>query len=281
MPAHGVELHVATAGTGIPIILLHGFPECWYSWRRQIPVLANAGFHVMAPDMRGYNLSDRPAGVQAYHLRNLVADVAALVQSTRRGCAHIVGHDWGGIVAWTFAGMYPEMVDRLVILNAPHMRIYLERLHRPSQLVRSSYLLLFQIPRLAEFVLSARNHAALRRMFRHTPGSARAYTDEDVAYYIDAMSQPGALTAALNYYRANRRRDAIELARSAETRAHTLVIWGDRDPALHESNLEGLVRVAPKVRVHEIRSAGHWVHNEAPNEVNRVLLAFLHPDYRA
>jgi pimeloyl-ACP methyl ester carboxylesterase len=271
----GVELHVARAGEGPPVILLHGFPEHWYSWRRQIAALADAGFSVYAPDMRGYNLSDKPVGRDAYHLRHLVADVAALVRATGRARAHVVGHDWGGIVAWTFAGQHPERLDKLVILNAPHLRIYLEKVRRPPQMFRSWYVLFFQLPILPERALSAQDFRAVRDMFTHYPARRGAFTDEDVKQYIEALARPGALTAGLNYYRANLSSDSLEFARSAYTEAETLVIWGERDPALGTELLQGLERVAPRVRVHRIPNVSHWVQNEAPEEVTDVLVGFL------
>jgi pimeloyl-ACP methyl ester carboxylesterase len=272
---HGVGLHVARAGEGPPVVLLHGFPECWYSWRRQIEALARAGFSVLAPDLRGYNLSDKPAGRDAYHLRLLVEDVAALVRTTGQARAHVVGHDWGGILAWTLAGERPELLDKLVILNAPHLRLYFEKVRRPPQLFRSWYVLFFQLPALPERALSAGDFRAVRDMFKRYPAREGAFTGEDIDRYIEALSRPGALTAGLNYYRANLTSDRLEIARSARTEAETLIIWGERDPALGTELLEGIERVAPRVRVHRIPDASHWVQNEAPEEVNRVLVDFL------
>jgi epoxide hydrolase 4 len=272
----GINLHVARTGDGPPVLLLHGFPEDWRSWKRQLPALADAGFSAVAPDLRGYNESDRPLERGAYHLRHLVADVAAIVRATGRGRAHIVGHDWGGILAWTFAGAHPELVDRLVILNAPHLQIYMEKAMRPSrQMLRAWYLLFFRIPRLPEWALSARDFAAVRDMFRRGPKQP-AFTDADIDDYVRALSRPGALTAALNWYRANLgSRDAIDLARGARVEAPALVIWGDHDPALGIELLDGVERFAPRVRVHRIARASHWVQNEAAGEVNDVMIDFL------
>lgn len=271
----GVELHVAEAGSGTPVILLHGFPENWTSWRHQIAALAAAGFSAWAPDLRGYNLSDRPSERSAYRLRHLVADVAAMVRATGAQRAHVVGHDWGGIIAWTFAGQYPELVDKLVILNAPHMRIYFKKVRRLPQLLRSWYVLFFQLPFVPEGALAACHFRAVRRMFEKSPARKGAFSKADIGNYIEALAHPGALTAALNYYRANMRGDQLGLARSSHIDAPTLVIWGERDPALSIGLLDGLEQVAPRVTVHRIPDAGHWVQNEAPDEVNRVLISFL------
>jgi epoxide hydrolase 4 len=271
----GLFLHVPRAGQGPPVILLHGFPENWRSWTHQIPALASAGFSVLAPDLRGYNESDRPLERDAYHLKHLVADVAALVRATGHARAHVVGHDWGGIVAWTLAGAHPELLDRLVILNAPHLDVYLRHAQRPSrQMLRSWYTLFFRIPRLPEWALSARHFHLIRDLFRRQPYQP-AFSEDETAAYIEALSKPGALTAALNWYRENAAPDAVHLARSARIDAPTLVIWGERDPALGVELLDGLENVAALVRIHRIADASHWVQNEAPDEVNRVLIEFL------
>ena len=271
----GLSLHVARAGSGPAVVLLHGFPENWRSWTHQIHALASAGFSVLAPDLRGYNESDRPAHRSAYHLRHLVADVVALVQATGQVRAHIAGHDWGGIVAWTFGGAHPDLLDRLVILNAPHLDLYFQCVRRPSrQWLRSWYTLFFRVPRLPEFALAAWSFRALRAELRRST-EAPAFSDEEVDAYMTALARPGALTAALNWYRENAAADAIHLARSARIAAPTLVIWGERDPALGVELLDGLERVAPDVRVLRLPRVGHWVQNEAPDVVNRAMTDFL------
>jgi pimeloyl-ACP methyl ester carboxylesterase len=273
----GVGLHVVRAGPdrGVPVVLLHGFPEHWISWRRQIPALARAGFAVLAPDLRGYHLSDKPAAPDAYRLRALVEDVAALVRDTGQPKAHVVGHDWGGIVAWTFAGEHPELLDRLVILNAPHLRLYVGKAWRPPQLLKSWYVLFFRLPGLSERALSAGDFAAVRRMFRDLPTRPDAFTAADIDEYVAALSRSGSLTAGLNYYRANLTPARLRIARAARTDAETLVLWGDRDPALGVELLEGIERVAPRARVRRLPGVGHWVQNEAPAAVNRALIGFL------
>jgi pimeloyl-ACP methyl ester carboxylesterase len=272
----GIDLHVVMAGGGPPIILLHGFPENWRSWRRQIPVLAAAGFSVLVPDMRGYNLSGRPLEQHAYQSDHLVADVAALVRATGHPRAHIVGHDWGGIIAWTFADKHPELVDRLVILNAPHLKIYAQEVRHPRQMFKSWYMLFFLLPGLPELALSANNFKAVRDMFKLRPARKGTFSDKEIEAYIEALSQPGALTAALNYYRANLTiANMRKIALSTPINAETLVIWGELDPALGIHLLEGLERVAPRLRVHRIRDSSHWIQNEAPDEVNRIMIDFL------
>jgi epoxide hydrolase 4 len=272
--AAGVRLHVATCGTGQPVLLLHGFPEFWYSWRRQLPVLADAGLQAVAPDMRGYNLSDRPKGRRAYTISALVADVAALAR--RYGApVSVVGHDWGGVVAWAFAGRHPELLQRLVIINAPHPDLYLRSLRRPPQMLMSWYVGVFQIPLLPELALRARDHALVRRMFRAAAARPHAFSEEEIDTYVRAIARPGALTAALNYYRAARIESELEQARRARVEAETMVIWGEKDTALDVVQLDGLERVAPRLRVHRLPDVGHWVQSEAPETVNRLLVEFL------
>lgn len=275
MAGNGIDLHVVAAGKGPAVILLHGFPENWRSWLHQIPVLAAAGFSVLVPDMRGYNLSERPAEQDAYKLDRLVADIAALVHATGYPRAHIVGHDWGGIIAWSFADRYPELVDKLVILNAPHPKIYLEKVRHLPQMLRSWYVLFFLLPRLPELMLSANNYQAIRDMFQLRPARRGAFGKRDIEHYIEALSQPGALTAALDYYRANVPGGLRKFAQDGRINAETLVIWGELDPALGPELLDGLSNVASHVRVYRIPDASHWVQNEAPAEVNQALVDFL------
>jgi epoxide hydrolase 4 len=275
LPGYNLLLHTVRAGRGQPVILLHGFPEFWYSWRRQIPALAEAGLQVIAPDLRGYNLSDRPTGRDAYRLDVLVEDVAALVRSTGHERAHVVGHDWGGVIAWAFAHRHPEMLDRLVILNAPHPVIYGRRARRPPQLLRSWYALFFQLPVLPELVLGAADYAAVRWMLTAHPASRHGFPEVDVQAYVRAIERPGALTAALNYYRANLRPGSWRHDARRPIEADTLLIWGGDDPALDLSLLDGLEAFAPRLRIEHIPRVGHWVHHAAPDRVNRLLIDHL------
>lgn len=273
--SEGLLLHVEVAGEGPPVVLLHGFPESARSWRHQIAPLVQAGFSVWMPNLRGYPPSAMPTRREAYRLPHLVEDLAAVVRHTGWPRAHIVGHDWGGIIAWAFAGARPDMLDRLVILNAPHMHIYAEKLWRSSQWRRSWYVAFFQLPWLPEKVIAAFDYRALRRLFSKLPARKGAFAAEDIAAYVAGMATPGALKAALDYYRANVAAAGMALAVKAHTDARTLIIWGRKDPALGAFLLDGVERFAPHVRIHWIADAGHWVQNEAPEEVNRQLVAFL------
>src|SRR5215471_5192937 len=194
------RMHYLEAGEGPLIVLLHGFPEFWYGWRRQIRPLAAAGFRVIAPDLRGYNLSSKPAGVSAYNSDGLAADIRGLIRERGAESALLAGHDWGGTVAWTIAMTHPEVVDRLAILNAAHPRKLLEGLHHPGQLKKSWYFFFFDLPELPESVV----HADHWRFFRHFLRDAHpAYTAAEIDRYVEAWSQPGAATAMINYYRSS------------------------------------------------------------------------------
>ena len=267
-----IRLHYVEAGEGPLVVLLHGFPEFWYEWRHQIPALAAAGFRVVAPDMRGYNLSDKPEGVERYRVELLVEDVAGLVRHLGTERAHVVGHDWGGVVAWYFAMLRPELLDRLVVLNAPHPAAFAREIVKPDQMLRSAYAGFFQLPAVPELALRAGDFALLERVLRTEPARPGAFTDADVERYKEAFAQPGALTASLNYYRAFARRDRPAVRAIA---APTLLVWGEKDPHLVVRLTEGLEEWVPGIRVERIPEASHWVAADEPERVNRLLAGFL------
>jgi pimeloyl-ACP methyl ester carboxylesterase len=275
----GVVLHYVEAGEpGDPlVVLLHGFPEFWYAWRHQIEALA-AEFHVVAPDLRGYNRSEKPSGVESYQLNRLVSDVVDLIDYFETGQAHVVGHDWGGVIAWEFGHRYPERLERLAVLNAPHLGALERELRSPAQLARSWYTLFFQLPRLPEFLLQRTNWLAT--LLRTDPTSA-AFDERDIERYEHAIARPGALTAALNYYRAfgrsqlRRRLGDGHGDRKRTIDARTLVIWGERDRALGIGLTAGLDQWVPGVRIERLPEASHWVQNDAPERVNELLEEFL------
>jgi pimeloyl-ACP methyl ester carboxylesterase len=271
-----VRLHYVEAGAGPLVILLHGFPECWYSWRHQIPALAAAGYHVIAPDMRGYNRSEKPIGVRPYRLEALTADVAALIRHAGADRAAVVGHDWGGLVAWQLPVHHPEVVERLIVLNAPHPGAMLRELRRPRQLRRSWYILFFQLPCLPEALARAGNYALFRRLLARGAVHPGAFSGRDLDRYVHALAQPGAATCMVNYYRALVRRPPADLLRMARrVDVPTLLIWGERDVALDIHLTEGLERWVPNLRLERIADASHWVQNDVPDRVNALLLDFL------
>ncbi len=273
---NGIRLHYVEAGTGPLVLLLHGFPEFWYSWRHQLEALAAAGFRVVAPDLRGYNESAKPAGVAAYRIEHLTGDVAALIHHLGETSAHVAGHDWGGVVAWHLPLLHPGIVRRLAILNAPHPALMVRDLRRPGQLLRSWYIFLFQLPWLPEWSFRRGDFAALERVLRTDPVRPDAFSAEDIARYKQALGQPGALTAAINWYRAAFRRSpgrALEGLRPIEE--PTRVIWGERDRYLGLNLLEGLESWVRDLRVDRLPEASHWVQNDAPEKVNTILREFF------
>lgn len=268
---NGIRLHWVEAGEGPLVVLLHGFPEFWYSWRHQIPALAKR-FRVVAPDLRGYNLSEKP-GV-GYDIETLTSDVLELIHTVGEQRAVIVGHDWGGVIAWAFAARFPEATSKLVIMNAPHPKRFQRALTSgPRQLLRSSYVFFFQLPGLPELMLGANRCWALARAMRRSAKNEDAFSDEDLQRYREAMSRPGALTAALDYYRAifRTRRQTQDYG---DVQAPTLVLWGEHDRALGRELAEGLEEWVPDVTVHFLE-CGHWTQQERPEEVNGYLEQFL------
>jgi epoxide hydrolase 4 len=270
------RLHYVEAGNGPLIVLLHGFPEFWYGWREQIEPLAAAGFRVVAPDMRGYNLSSRPTSVKAYDTDPLVEDIYGLIQERGAKSAMLVGHDWGGTVAWDTAMRHPEVVDRLAILNAAHPRKLSQGLHHPSQLKKSWYFFFFDLPELPESVV----HANHWHFFRHFLRDAKPpYTEDDFKRYIEAWSQPKAAEGMINYYRASVRQSqkkALEEIRPIA--APTLVIWGERDRYLSPDLAEPEHDDVPNLdRVERLDDASHWVHHDEADRVTQLLSEFFAP----
>lgn len=269
----GVRLHYVEAGEGPLVVLLHGFPEFWWSWRHQIPVLAEAGFRVVAPDLRGYGQSDAPPRWQDYRVETLAADVAGLIEALGEERAFVVGHDWGAVVAWMVATLHPERVERLAILNVPHPDTMLQTLRRsPRQLLHSWYIFFFQIPWLPETAARLAGRRFLEGAYRDArPG---AFTAEDIARYEDALLRsPGGLKGPIDFYRAAARRDprkAGELYRPIP--APVLVIWGVQDRFLTEAMAEPDPKWVPDCRVVKLPDASHWVQHDEPERVSTLLI---------
>jgi pimeloyl-ACP methyl ester carboxylesterase len=265
-----VNLHYVEAGDGTLVVLLHGFPEFWYGWRLQIAPLAAAGFRVVAPDLRGYNLSSKPDGVKPYSAANLAEDVRGLIQERGAESAFVAGHDWGGTAAWTVAMNHPEVVERLVILDASHPRKLNEGLRHPSQLRRSWYFFYFQLPELPEHHVRANDWEFFKDFLRD---AQPPYTPEEIQRYIQAWSQPGAETAMINYYRNAVRHGSGEIK---IVEAPTLVIWGGSDrflgPTLAEPHKEDVPNLD---RVERLADASHWVHHDEAEKVNQLMVDFF------
>ena len=270
---NGVRLHYVQAGQGPLVNLLHGFPEFWYSWRHQIPAIAEAGYRVVAPDTRGYNRSDRPPGVRSYWMEALVGDVVGLIQHVGEDRATLVGHEWGGAIAWSVAMRSPEVVD---VLNAQHPGAFLRELRTPGQLLRSWYMLFFQLPWIPEAAYRLVGQRLLRRTLLNDPIRPGAFSEQDINRYLEAIGQPGALTSAINYYRAMFRLGPRKVRREISRIDNpTLLIWGERDRYLGIRLTEGLESWIPNIRVERIPNASHWVQNDVPGQVNELLIRFL------
>jgi pimeloyl-ACP methyl ester carboxylesterase len=286
----GLRMHCVTAGKGPLILFLHGFPEFWYEWKNQLNEFGKDHLAV-APDMRGYNLSDKPNDMEQYRMNYLVDDVLALSNHYSHGKKFVlVAHDWGGAVAWAFAIAHPDRLDKLVIINAPHPGVFGKLLMSDAkQQQASQYMLMFRSPQ-AEQTLSANNYTPLVAAVLGPGLQNGIFKEEDRQEYVKAWSQPGALTGGLNYYRANRvgppaagsASEAEQPARAGMdpsalmVKVPTLVIWGEKDTALLTSNLDGLEQFVPQLTVKRIPEGSHWVIHEKPAEVNGYIREFIH-----
>jgi pimeloyl-ACP methyl ester carboxylesterase len=273
---NGIHLNVVQAGPedGPLIILLHGFPEFSYSWRRLIPLLASAGYRVWAPDQRGYNLSDKPDGLEAYQIDELVADVIGLIDAARADRAVLIGHDWGAGVAWRAAGTHPERVTRMVVMNVPHGKVMKDFIRGSfRQLLKSWYIFFFQIPWLPERLARMGNWRMLVKTLERTSHHG-TFTAEDFAHYRDAWSQPRAMTSMLNWYRAFIRR-APRLPTNPRIIVPTLLIWGKQDSVLSSDMAQPSIDLCDNGRLVYLEDATHWVHHETPDTVQDLIIEFL------
>jgi epoxide hydrolase 4 len=278
--ANGQRFELADCGEGDKLaILLHGFPELNFSWRHQMPVLAAQGYRVWAPNMRGYGASSKPEGIAAYRIDTLIEDVAALIDLAK--AEHptkevmLVAHDWGAIVAWHFAIRKLRPLNRLVIMNVPHPKCAEREIKKWRQLRKSWYIFFFQIPWLPERFLLARQARAVRRAFTNSAVHKGRFAAEDMAIYAAAAQRSGAITAMLNYYRALMRLPDMRNVGDAMVDVPTLVIWGENDIALDIHLLDGLEQWVPDLTLHRLPGISHWVQQDAPNEVNRLLADWL------
>ena len=279
---NGVNLHYAESGSGELVILLHGFPEFWYSWRHQIKALA-PHFHVVAPDLRGYNLSDKPTNVADYRLEVLVEDVIGLMDHFGAARAALVGHDWGGGLTWAVAQKHRERVSKIAVMQVPPAAAWRANMS-VRQLMRSWYMFLFQLPLVPEWLISRRGFARLDQVFKAGVSRPDTFSDADVAAYKEALQKPGAITAALNYYRANvtrlmRRSPSGEGSKAGQDNlisVPTLFIFGERDVAILPQTVKDIGRfINAPYRELRIPDSSHWIQNEAAEEVNAALVEFL------
>jgi len=270
-----IELHAVAAGPkdGPVVILLHGFPEFWYGWRKQIDPLAAAGFRVIVPDQRGYNLSSKPSGVAAYALSELVSDVIAIADQLGQQKILLVGHDWGAAVAWSAALLHPQRVAKLVVLNVPHpsvMRKFMKT--RLRQVLRSWYIFFFQLPWLPEALFSAFHfRVGSRSLLRSSrPGT---FSTEDLAQYREAWSQPGALAGMIHWYRALFRYPTKFPDRTV--RIPTRILWGERDAFLLSEMAHESLRYCADAELYTFANASHWLQHEESARVSQHLIDFF------
>jgi epoxide hydrolase 4 len=273
---NGIRLHAVQAGPegGRLIILLHGFPEFWRGWIHQIEPLAAAGYYVLAPDQRGYNLSDKPLDPAAYSLDELSKDIAGLIRAAGRQKAVVVGHDWGGVVAWWLGIHYPEMLERLVILNAPHPGALRQILiSNPDQIRRSSYAFFFQLPWIPEAISRNNDWELMEKALRETsrPGT---FSVQDFEHYRQAWWRKGAFTAMLNWYRANARYLA-QAPIDKRVSVPTLLLWGTQDFALGQQLAGPSIEMCNQGRLVLFEDATHWIQHEEAERVSQLILEFL------
>jgi epoxide hydrolase 4 len=278
----GIRMHYAQVGHGPKLlVLLHGFPECWWSWRHQLrlfrdqPALA-AQFTVVAPDMRGYNDTDRPSW--GYDLDVLVQDIISLIRALGHARAIVAGHDWGGNIAWALAITRPDVVERLIALNIPHPALFAQGVSTNwRQMLRSWYILFFQLPFLPETAIRCNDYALIDQIMRGTAVDKSTFSDQDIAIYKRSIAQPGAATAALNYYRVLVQQGSRGMFRGTGMRVTmpTLLIWGEADIALGKELTDGTERFVPDLRILYISNCSHWVQQERPDEVNAAMVEFL------
>ena len=272
---NGITLHVAVTGPedGELVILLHGFPDFWYGWRKQIYALSEAGYRVAVTDQRGYNKSDKPKGKRAYVINELGQDIIGLIKHFKREDALIIGHDWGGAVGWHLASTHPEFVQKFIAINIPHMGVFPKALLKtPSQLIKSLYIAFFQIPLLPEKIMNGRN---FKNMVQILKGSSKkgTFKENDIKEYKKAWRKSGALTAMLNWYRTLPA--SMKHISKEKIEVPVKIIWGEKDRFLSKSLAEESLKFINAALVTWVKGATHWVNQEEADAVNKEILSFL------
>jgi pimeloyl-ACP methyl ester carboxylesterase len=277
--ANGLRFEVDVCGEGPRLALcLHGFPECAYSWRYQLPLLARLGYRAWAPNLRGYGHSSRPLGIQEYTVEKLMDDVAGLIDASGARSTLLIAHDWGAVIAWYLAMRKLRSLERLVILNVPHPGAVTAEGLNLRQLLRSWYIFFFQIPRLPEWLLARRNYWAVGDAFRNVAIDKSRFPDEVLDVYRRNAAIPGALTAMVNWYRGLLRGGSMRRQRRLGypvIETPTLMIWGEEDPALGKETTYHTDRFVSDLTLRYLPRVSHWVQQEAPETVNAMLEAWL------
>jgi pimeloyl-ACP methyl ester carboxylesterase len=270
--SNGIKLHYVTQGEGPLMLMLHGFPEFWYSWRHQIPEFAK-DYKVVALDLRGYNESDKPSEQSAYGMNEFIKDIEGVIQGLGYDRCILVGHDWGGAIAWCFAYAHPEMVERLIVLNIPHPAKFAEGLRNPQQLLRSSYAFFFQLPVLPELLIQWSDYQAIESALKGMAINKSTFSQADIEIYKDAASKRGALTAMINYYR--NAFSSFWQQKWSLLEVPTLMIWGENDTALGKELTYGTEQYVRNFQIRYIPNCSHWVQQERPDLVNEYIREFL------
>lgn len=270
--ANSIKIHYVTQGSGPLMLMLHGFPEFWYSWRHQIPEFAQ-DYKVVALDLRGYNESDKPEDKSAYVISEFIKDIEGVIKELGYEKCVLVAHDWGGAIAWSFAYARPEMVDKLIVMNIPHPAKFMEGLGTPEQLFRSWYIFFFQLPFLPELMLEFDDYQAIASIFKSMVNKS-AVNDADIEAYKDAVAKRGALTSMVNYYR-NIFSGFFNQQEWGILRIPTLMLWGEEDMALGKELTYGTEEYVENFQIRYIPNCGHSVQQEQPQLVNQYMREFL------
>jgi pimeloyl-ACP methyl ester carboxylesterase len=280
--ANGITFEVDQCGDGPKFaLLLHGFPESKSSWRHQLPMLAELGYTAWAPNMRGYGRSSRPVGIASYHIDHLIADVAALIGLAKAQSTLLIGHDWGGAIAWIFAIRKTRPLDRLIVMNVPHPACFARELRRPAQLWKSRYAFFFQLPWLPEKWLGAHQADAVRRIFVDMAVDKTRFPREVTDEYRRNAQEPGALTAMINYYRAAFRAGAAMNPQPNIVDISTLVLWGEVDTVLDRATTNGTDHYVTDLTLRYLPGVSHFVQQEAPETVNALITTWLADAHQA
>ncbi len=274
--ANGINLHYVTQGSGPLMLMLHGFPEFWYSWRYQIPEFAQ-DYKVVALDLRGYNESDKPEERFAYVMAEFVKDIEEVIKELGYEKCILVGHDWGGAIAWCFGYAHSEMIEKLIIMNIPHPAKFMEGLGTPEQLLRSWYIFFFQLPFFPEFIFEFHDYQAIASAFKNMAVDKSAFTEADLEAYKYAAAKRGALTSMINYYR-NIFPGLLNQQEWGVLRIPTLMIWGKNDRALGIELTYGTEEYVESFQIRYIPNCSHWVQQEQPELVNKYMREFLSSD---
>jgi len=280
--ANGLRFEVDMCGRGEKLALfLHGFPESKFSWRAQLPLLAELGYTAWAPNLRGYGKTSRPVGIPAYTMENLTADVSGLIDAARArgitGPVTLIAHDWGGAIGWAYVLSQPRPIDRFIVMNLPHPALFMKALKTWAQLKKSWYVFFFQLPWLPEKVFTMRNAQVVADAFRGMAVSKERFPDEVLDEYRQNALIPGAMTAMVNYYRAamRNRQAQTDLANPPVLQIPTLMLWGEEDAALGKELTYGTEKLVTDFTIRYLPQVSHWVQQEAPEAVNSMIRAWI------